>query len=302
MFYTLNKSRGNGDGSAYDRHIVGEGLYNVTISEADQIVYYGFEAKTWGKYRIESWAQDVDTFIGDYNANDYYVPENPSKTDDDSGEGKNFSYVIEIKKSNFIETTDDNGEKVYVVGARWTLGFSVKDVETYPVTFPVVFMRIADSNEPPKPEVKSVKVSEILTEYPDGNGTLTSTKMDGSDVPVYNEKDRFYHLGSENGPVLVAKINKECEYLDVAFSRIQDSGNSALTLNQVYDYTDFIKYYAEVCNNDGVYGVTEELKIFLDRFQKTHSYFGYSGWVQSQLSYTPVQEYFWMFAVYYYAA
>lgn len=292
----------NGDGTPYNRHIVGEGLYNVTVNSAEEIVYYGFEAKEPGVYRVESWAEGIDTKVGDYYASDFFVPETTTDGDDDSGKDKNFSYKITLKKSNFVSETDEHGNEVLYVGARWTLGFSVKDVTEFPCTFPVVFMRIADSKEEPRPEVKTVKVTETLTNYPAGEGTLTSLKMDGSDVAVYNENDKFYHLGSLNGPVIVAKISKKCEFVDSAFSTIQNAGNSALLLNYVNDYTDFIAKYAEVCNEDGVYGVTEELRTFLDRFQKTHKYFGNGGWVQNQLDYTADESCYWMFAAYYYAA
>ena len=292
---------GNGKGEPYDRYIVGEGLYNVTIKEENEIVFYGLEVNRPGFYRIESWAEDIDTYLGDYYANDFYVPETTTDGDDNSGENLNFSYVVEFKKSNFIIEYDDLGNEIYTLGSRWTFGFSVKDVSEFPCTFPVVFYRISDSKEEPKPQIKTVKVSEELNKYADQTGTLTSCKMDGSDVAVYNESDRFYHLGNENGPVIVTKISLPCEYIDVSFAAIENSGNSALTLLYTYNYSDFIASYAENTNSHGVYPVTEELRLFLDRFQETHNYFGSSGWVEGQLSYKPVKNYYWMFAAYYYA-
>jgi hypothetical protein len=296
------KTTNVGKGEPYDRYIVKEGLYNVTINKADEIVYYGFEAREPGVYRIESWAEGIDTIVGDYYCSDHYVPESTSDGDDNSGKDLNFSYQITLKKSNFVTEVDENGNEILIPGGRWTFGFSVRDVTEYPVTFPVVFMKVDSTKEEPLPEIKPVKVTETLTDYPAGTGTLTSCVMDGSDVAVYNENDKFYHLGTVNGPVIVAKISRPCEYLDTSFSAIQNAGNSALLLNSVNDYSDFISKYAEVCNEDGVYGVTEELRTFLDRFQKTHRYFGLGGWVQDQLSYTPVESCYWMFAAYYYAA
>lgn len=161
-------------------------------------------------------------------------------------------------------------------------------------------MKIHDSYEEPKPEVSSVKVTETLTEFANQEGELTSCMMDGTHVPVYNTEDGFYHLGTENGPLIVAKISQRCEYLDASFNKIQDAGNSMLKLHGRYDYTDFIDQYAEVCNDDGVYPVTQELMLFLQRFQSSHSYFSFGGWVISQLDYKPVEDYYWMFAAYFY--
>lgn len=297
LFSIKNKLRGDGVGDPYDRYLVGEGLYTVTVKSTDEVVYYGFGATQPGVYRIESWSKEVDTFIGDYGANDFYVPANPMYTDDNSGQDNNFSYEIELKRSLFVERDDGSLQS----GARRTLGFSAKS-ESYPVSFPVVFMRIRDSYEEPEPVIVEVKVSETLTKFPDQSGTITPTMMDGSDVPVYNSKDRFYHLGTEDGPLIVAKISKPCEYVDFSFNTVQDEGNKYLTLERKYDYTKFIDTYAEYCNKDGVYPVTEELMLFLQRAQHTHMYFGYGGWVQDQLSYKPLEEYYWMFAAYYYAA
>lgn len=296
MFFIKNKLRGNGVGDPYDRYIVGEGLYTVTVNSENDIVYYGFGPSNPGVYRIESWSEDVDTLIGDYGANDFYVPNTPIKKDDNSGQNNNFSYEIELLKSLFIEHEDGSLE----LGARWTLGFSAK-ADSYPVSFPVVFMRIRDSYEQPAPQITTVKVTESLTKFEDQTGTITSLMMDGSDVAYFNSKDRFYHLGSENGPVIVAKLSKPCEYLDVSFNEVQNSGNKFLTLERKYDYTNFVAQYSENCNSDGVYPVTEELMLFLQRVQHTHNYFGYNGWVESKLSYEPIEECFWMFAAYYYA-
>ena len=293
--------RGTGSGEKYDRYSVGMGVYNVTINNEGHEVFYGLDAPKAGKYRIESWADGIDTVLHDYYANDYFVPDASYEGDDDSGEDLNFSYEVTFKKSMFIETTDENGNTVTALGARWTFGFSVKNVESYPVTFPVAFFYVAESYEAPRPSVSKVKVSETLTQFPDGTVTLTSVKMDGSVTVVYNDEDRFYHVGSKDGAILTAKLTKPCEYLDTAISKIQDAGNSALLLEYSYDYTDFIARYAEVCNTDGVYGVTEELKLFFDRFQKTHSYFTSGGWVADQLDYKANKDCYWMFASYYYA-
>ena len=40
-----------------------------------------------------------------------------------------------------------------------------------------------------------------------------------------------------------------------------------------YKYHDFVREYARYCNSDGVYPVTEELKVLLQGFCTTHRYF-----------------------------
>jgi hypothetical protein len=289
-----------GSGDPYDRYIVGEGLYTVTINSAAQVVYYGFGPKQPGKYRIESWADGIDTKLGDYFANDFYVPETTSVGDDDSGEDLNFSYEIEIKKSNFVVEQDENGNEILRLGSHWTFGFSVKNVDSFPVSFPVVFMQIGESKEAAKPAYTTMKVTEELSQFPDGTTDLVSLRMDGSVETFYNEDDGFYHINSVDGPIVVAKLTLSCEYLDTPIANLQDAGNSALILENKYDYTDFIAKYADYCNNNGVYGVTYELQLFFQRFQKTHTYFGSNGWVQGQLDYEASPDSYWMFASYYY--
>jgi histidinol phosphatase-like PHP family hydrolase len=51
-----------------------------------------------------------------------------------------------------------------------------------------------------------------------------------------------------------------------------------------------------------IYGVTEELMLFLHRYQSSHRYFGSTGWVSGQIDYEAVEEFYWLFACYTYEA
>lgn len=96
---------------------------------------------------------------------------------------------------------------------------------------------------------------------------------------VYNDADGFYHLNSEDGPLVYAYLTKNPRYVD-CFKTILDNGTV-----RCYFYDDdgnFIKkvaygqclkeYFEYVDNPEGVYPLTKDLKHIIQSFGEQ------SGW------------------------
>lgn len=290
--------------SEYDFFSIGEGVYNTTIETADTYVYYGFKATRPGKYSIESWADGVDTYIKDFGGNSSYIDSNiVHGEDNDSGYASNFKYEFNIGIDQFVTTgeTDADGNPIYekdadgnfVCGATYIFGISAtgfKRAKTF--SFAVTWL---DDYIVEKIVAEEVLVTETLTQFPNNDSEYLVYKempLNGTIDVFFNETDRFYHAKRVNGPILLAKITQPCSYIDLSFKNIQDPGNSALTLdNGTHDYTNFINQYAEVCNEDGVYGVTEELKVFLESF-----YISAEKWISEHATQVIDEDYAWLFA------
>lgn len=309
-----------GSGSSYDPYIIREGVYSATIEEEDAIVYYGFVPTRPGKYVIESWGTITDLItadpnVGYYGNNPQYV-ENAIDYADEGGYDKNFSLEFNIAIEEFINTGtfDDNGNMIYekdengnlISGGIYTFGISCKGVKK-PKTFPFVIKWI-DEYETPKIPVEIMNVNETLSNYPEcpEGYVWKDSLLSGLEQAFYNEEDGFYHVGSKDGYVITAKISEPCLYMDRAFSKYNETtkenegivGLTGIVLdNGTKDYTKFVQEYEKFCNSDGVYGVTEELKSFLNYY-----YLNSKDWIVSNSETVVDDESGWMFACGYYAA
>ena len=311
-------SLGAGLGTNEEPYRVGEGVYNVTLSNIDTEakvatpVTLGFVPTRPGKYIIESWTESTDTIntsVGYYGNNPQYIPENPIEgmSDDDSGDSDNFRLEFNISIDEFINTglLDDDGNLIYekdengnyISGGiyRFAIGATnIRREKSFPVS-----IKYLEHYEKPKIIAEEVAVTETLTKCEEADPELIwkDCQINGLEQAVYNEETKAYHLGSTDGYKLYVKITEPCIYIDKAFSVIQDSGNSALTLdNGTKDYTNFIATYAENCNSDGVYPLTKELKTFLELY-----YQSISSWLFSVCETVIDEEWAWLFAAGYYA-
>ncbi len=100
-------------------------------------------------------------------------------------------------------TEDRKGTSLY-------FSVAVKDVTSYPVTFEVKVEKIADL----KNKTNEVRATETLSQYPDNADStkeLTAVPFDGTATLVYNETDKFYHLGTADGPVVVVMLTEKSD-------------------------------------------------------------------------------------------
>ena len=312
----------NAAGSAYNPYIVGEGVYNVTVENEEDIQYFGFVPTRPGKYVVESLGTSLNLitanpFVSYYGNNPEYVNQIISK-DDDSGYDVNFALEINIpieefantgeidKDGNLTYVKDDDGN--YISGGIYTFGIGAKPVKSKK-TFPFV-VKWVDDYVLEKKTVTVINVEETLSQYPEKpeEYVWVDSNLYGLDTIVYNEEDGFYHVGTKEGYVLTAKISVPCNYIDRAFSKtVEDEegnksnegivGVTGIVLdNGTKDYTNFIQEYEKYCNSDGVYGVTQELKDFLELYFLTCR-----DWIEQKEESTVSDAKGWMFACGYYA-
>ena len=314
----VEKSK-SGTGEAYNPYIVYEGVYESSLKN-NNVTYFGFRPNRPGKYVVESWANPlVDIDGGFYGNNDQYVLDNPSISDTNSGSYNNFSFELNIPVEEFISTgtldsnnnpeyeKDEHGN--YIPGGSYKIG--IKKNSNEDANF-AISIKWVDNYVSEKVKAEEIHVTETLTQYQDKASNELIYKeaaLNGLTTVVYNEDDGFYHVDSLDGYVLLAKISEPCPYLDKAFSKTNaETGENEGILgvtglvvdNGQKDYSNFIKEYERYCNSDGLYPVTEELKVFLEYY-----YAGNKDWIGKQVEYYNPQaiddECGWMFACGYYA-
>ncbi len=181
----------------------------------------------------------------------------------------------------------------------------------------------------------TVEVEEKLTQYANPAGQeLQGVPMDGTAKLVYNAADKYYHLGTVSGPVVVVNITGALDtnrfeagcalaYMELVNSYLatykfvtrQEFGETTIDYTvflrgfDKYDYTNGTHgpvasipteitaqtYYAKYVNDDGVYPLTEELKTFLEKFCEVNAT-AFSWQIPASVK----AEDAWLFPCYYY--
>lgn len=278
---TLSKylSYEKGDGTKYEENsdlgpfAVKEGVYPVELSGDKPYLYYCFTPSTPGKFVIESWSLYNDTFI-DYLSNvSQVIPDTPIESYDNvSDSNKNFKWEFEIPSKDY--GAENSGYSV-------VFGISVND-KSKNAQFPLSIQCVesyefggktddekkddetdnTEFNTPTKYDKPAdTKLKTLLTI--DSN---TTTFVADKEV-FFNEQDKLYHVGSNDGAYLLANITSINDIMDQSFDEIQNDGIRGLTINGK-DYNPLVDAYEEVVNSDGVCLVNEELKEFLDIYVK----------------------------------
>lgn len=96
---------------------------------------------------------------------------------------------------------------------------------------------------------------------------------------VYNANDGFFHLGSENGPLVLARLGKNTAYLDSFKTILETSGVNCYFFNEdgsfqkKESYSDcLVNYLNYVDEKEGVYPLTKDLMYIFQNHGE------YSGW------------------------
>lgn len=164
----------------------------------------------------------------------------------------------------------------------------VKDNGEYDITFAFV------KNETKGPEkdfvsiknVRFVSVDEIdvRTEniYPAASGKIEGGAYSDYITPVFNVNDGYYHVGTEDGPLLLADLwNTDTSWANNSAWSYVDSQGLVIDLDGDgidEDYTESFTMFAQIAFNStrrGYAGVTEDIKTHLmaltKRFGKGHA-------------------------------
>ena len=267
-----------GKGEMFDRYEAACGTYTITVNSAEEEVFIALDPDSKGTYTFFT-TGNVDTYVNGYDASFATCFPNESKNADNiSSKNKNFKQTFEI------------GEVHYNEQWRESIGVMARS-ESYPVSFQLTFMKISDYYTPPTVyEHVIVETTEKLSKYPNAGKGFSLKPVDYDAEMVYNETDKFYHVGSADGPVAVVKLTTNPERLfvndegsDVTFQTVANPEYEGLPSTfyltfqnadgsiHVRDYNKLItEIYPQYVNKDGVYGLTKELKEFLYAFIVDH--------------------------------
>ena len=313
-------SLGNGTGELYNFYNVTEGAYIGTANEIDQEVFYSFRPSKPGVYEIETWAYDsggVQVTLGYYGNNEQLVPETPYEETSTGGLKGNVKYQFRCEPSSFSGSVEENN---LTVGSGYIFSLKVSGDLIFPpfdFGFEIKFVEdivLEKEEETPTGPIE-VEVQEALSTYPNNETTakLTVMPLDGSLQVVYNDEDRFYHVGDKNGPEVLVRLTKSTKYIETPLTKITETGRGIpgdtsyfILDNNTKNYEPLVDEYAKYVNKDGVYPATEELKTMLKLISDKQKYFDSAeltpGWIYSYLGYEVAEENQWLWACYYYKA
>ncbi len=239
--------------------------YNLTIgcSYAELPLegknYFLFTPTEAGNYEF-SVADDSNVEIGYYGAPHFVQSNNVAEV------VKN-KFTISVS-ANMIGT-GDTGTNVFV------LGLEAKDDDTK--TCVIGIERLGDAiktveDEPwtiyeAKSELKAytLPVGAQIQEF-DLTASTNTYKV------VLNEKDGFYHLNTADGPVVLARLAEDCDYIACFKTMLDRSGVNKYFFDKdgefekKEDYSQCLLDYIEyVDENEGVYPLTEDLKYIIQQ-------------------------------------
>lgn len=289
--------------------------YDVLFDEEDTTEYfYTFQTTTAGRYRVTlDLPEGIDLAVKEYSPYEasmgafYLAQRGPV---DEAGNMITDATVLEFEISE--EHAADLRSSTHTFG----ISLTSEDV-TLPVELQFTLERIGDPTPAPEQNEIIVPVTNLPEVYEAPKGLLTGVALDGS-VELVLDKDGYYRIGSVDGPYLLAKLVGESRYMDESFEYVELHGNTNLQIPGEYhaetnmidiymyiNYTDlsgtmpetdpdcFIAQYSSACNGDGVVRVTEELRLFLERYA---GYMGAMGIYQGEVS----EENYWLIPCYYY--
>ena len=179
--------------------------------------------------------------------------------------GGDFLYVI-------VDGQDINSISGYLEEERWESCYSL--VAEQDGTYEVALCYLKDSSTDVADDTVYIKNMRIVEEAQIDTETYLPKKAasteDGFEYtyiePIYNSKDGYYHVGSENGPLLLVDLlnttdfNEEDSLWNMAYDgQIKVDG---------VDYGEKLEQYANLALNSNLYGissVTQELYELLKR-------------------------------------
>ncbi len=261
--------------------------YVAQINSAEDFVWYTVQNEGVGKYTVAvDSVADNTVSLNRYAANIAYVAEQPDPNQDTSVQNKLTYTVVESDKlqdSTFkMQVLDAPSYPVYVP-------FTVS-ITYVPEYTPASTQYVAPSRFTTEADTYTYQVEErggqtvydvtvdCLSPTVDVEAcadvtdkTVTALTADLLDELTLDE-DGFYRLA--NGTLVYAKINATSIFETYTLLTYIESGNRTIYIVSEYDaeyeyatkredYFGFVTAYAGLCNGDGVYGLTEELKDYL---------------------------------------
>lgn len=240
--------------------------FSVTPSKPEDVGHY--------KVTITGVPEGVTLYLGHFPSTHASVT--PVATVYDIGENPTIEFNMQEKSLK-----DSTGAWTY--DNSWLFGVRVEGDAEYPVEFEIKVERErdiipgVDVVETVRETVQMVEGAKPATEViGDTTGkTLTAISYNAaSGIKLVLGEDGYYHIGSADGAILLVNITKNNPLLggEVSFVTVNaESGTENLLISyirdemhhEVYYYASMLKEYAQLCNEDGVYPVNEQLYTFL---------------------------------------
>lgn len=277
-----------------DYYEVNEGMYFAPVI-GGEMTYFLFVPTLPGTYEIYAEA-DTETEIGFYGSL-YLVLQD---TLYEPVEGK---IKFDIHDYNIGSTKDTTTS--YVIGVKTKTGSDTDCI-----------LHVDRTGEPSwsiedEPWQDAVANDKYLVKYNGETGkTLVNIDVLKEPVVVLNTKDGYFHFGSEDGPLVLVRIDSEIDYLYASLADICDTSTFGAyfydndgTFQYRERYNDLIYQYKEICDDNGVCPLNPQLAEMIKNVGE------YKQWWSSPDSYgyifgdTPVyeyKEYAWLFCCCYY--
>lgn len=308
------------------------GTYSVTVQGTEVYAQVNFVPSRSGIYSISSDTQTYDAKVGyfpwRFSTAGWDELSDEQRNDNVSATDKNFRFTVEIKQDELFDTEGKSTSSVWTFRIFVNAKNADGSKAIFPAAFDVKIVREGDVVIKPQ-EFRDAPVPENLTKFDEQEGTLTALPMDGSANLVFNESDGFYHLNAAEGSVVTVLLAKSLKpYYEPSFIEFDKEIDGIPGNNSVYRFditpeenkdditkpTIYLDYrmmlrgskepltgaptsgYAAYVNNDGVYGLTEELKEFLQRFASTYDAINWIGGIKKDAT----EDCYWLFACYYY--
>lgn len=236
--------------SSYIEHEGVGGILDLTVGKENTNAVVAFTPRTAGVYNltvqgealtvVKTYNSQPDEFLTDVPANEEYAAK----------------ASIEASVSAKAAT---GGTVVYFAVA-------VK-ADSYPAEVNVVIKKTADVSE----TYKYAEVKEELTQYTKPEGKeLHGVALDGTATLVYNADDKFYHLGTADGPVVVVNLTGSLDsnrfeagcslaYMELVDSRLAtyavDVTEEGATTTSILDYTLFLRGFEKYDYENSMLGL-----------------------------------------------
>ena len=257
-------------GSEYEAHAVGVGCTYVELTAGERN-YFLFTPTEAGTYEF-SVADGADATIGYYGA-PHFVQEN------NVAEVKDNKFTISIKDS-MIGSAESAGTSVFVIGI---------DAKDGVKSCTVGIERIGEAQWSVEDEPWIIyQATSMISKFtlPAGTTLVDFDVTAPTYTLVYNEFDGYYHLNSEEGPLVYVNLTEDSAYL-ASFKNILDrSGVVKYFFDEKGDFVKkesysecLLKYIENVDEETGVYPLTEDLKYII---QSRGEYVGWWNPTSSQ--------------------
>lgn len=242
----------------YDAYHIYEGCTYIEL-ESEHRNYFLFTPTVSGNYEF-SVVEGVDVQIG-YYGGVHFVQEHSA------AEVVNNSFTISVSDSTI--GTDGNGTTAFVIG--------VDAVDTNVKNCVFTIKRIGDAEKTFEDypwDVYEKTVELIEYDLPEGAVIQEFDLTASTDTYnlIYNEEDGFYHLDSQNGPLVLVRLAEDSEYIDCYETILDSTGamkyffdeNGELLKKENYSNC-LLEYISCTDLDEGVYPLTEDLKYIIQQ-------------------------------------